>query len=725
MSSAPKTSTTARSTLAAAAMAGSTKRKRSAIACVACHQRKVRCNLATQGPPCTNCSEDGNVTCRVYGSRAPPNVPQQPAPPAPPPISPVMPSPSSSSQHLPGRGDEHSSPDAEPDPGPSSKRQYRPTSIENLLCTAHDPTYAHGTPNAPVLYYIGESAGMALLFDVCYPSRPLPGNFYIIQRQRRYFPPAHITSPLMARPLPEPAALHDMISCYFRYLHPYLPVIDAGRFISAFASQPSSISPLLLWSVLFAAATFVKPEHWQATEFRTRKEYQEDIYRHAKALYDSQIEVDKPTIIQACILLSYHLVDREDLDGPCHWIGVATGLAQSIGFHRKPTCERVQSSPFSQSQCNIWARIWWSLYSREVWLGLGFGRPLRINSEDCDLPMPEPAAVLNDIDSLPATLRETFIPREFKTLVPLWIELLKLAVELETILRLNFRPGQPPASLAALESHYRTLQAIQSKVCVDLTGETPLLLLHRSVLKIYHGTVLIALHRPYLIPSKQSSTTPLEPSNIQSLAMDRYTTAASAITKAVNDLVRADLLNVSPPTLPTCINSAIGVHLHEACRSEGIGRQLALHNVNLHMLVLSHLGKIYCSAEIQYRFFLQIMKTAEPLPSAQSRRTSRRGSCSHAGTAAVGHLQASEPQDAARETSAYDVVTPVSTQPASRDYQDAVHGQKPCNSEGDALLGDANIDHDFFLPSTLFNIDSTPFSEEEMDFYKQWGLTNL
>ncbi|KAL0777057.1 hypothetical protein CaCOL14_006575 [Colletotrichum acutatum] len=723
MSSAPKTSTTARSTLAAAAMAGSTKRKRSAIACTACHQRKVRCNLAAQGPPCTNCSEDGNVPCRVYGSRAPPDVPPPPPPP-PPPISPAMPSPSSSSQHLPGRGDEHSSPDLDPGLGPSSERQYRPTSIENLLCTAHDPSYAPGTPNAPVLYYIGESAGMALLFDICYPSRPLPGNFYIIQRQRRYFPPAHITSPLMARPLPEPAALHDMICCYFRYLHPYLPVIDAGRFIPAFANQPSSISPLLLWSVLFAAATFVKPEHWQA-EFRTRKEFQEDIYRHAKALYDSQIEVDKPTIIQACILLSYHLVDREDLDGPCHWIGVATGLAHSIGFHRKPTCERVQSSPFSQSQCNIWARIWWSLYSREVWLGLGFGRPLRINSEDCDLPMPEPAAVLNDINSLPDTLRQSFIPREFETLVPLWIGLLKLSVELETILRLNFRPGQPPASLAALEPHYSTLQAMQSKACVELTGETPLLLLHRSVLKIYHGTVLIALHRPYLILSKQSSTTPLGESNIQSLAMDRYTAAASAITKAVNDLVRAELLNVSPPTLPTCINSAIGVHLHEACRSEGISRQLALHNVNLHMLVLSHLGKIYCSAEIQYRFFLQIMKTAEPLPSAQNTRTSRRGSCSRAGTATVRPLQASERQDATRETTAYDAVTPVSTQPVLRECQDAVHGRTPCNSEGDALLEDANIEHDFFLPSTLFNIDSTPFSEEEMDFYRQWGLTNL
>ncbi|KAL2877259.1 hypothetical protein SGCOL_007415 [Colletotrichum sp. CLE4] len=207
--------------------------------------------------------------------------------------------------------------------------------------------------------------------------------------------------------------------------------------------------------------------------------------------------------------------------------------------------------------------------------------------------------------------------------------------------------------------------------------------------------------------------------------MGLYTTAASAITKAVNDLVRADLLNVSPPTLPTCINSAIGVHLHEACRSEGIGRQLALHNVNLHMLVLSHLGKIYFSAEMQYRFFLQIMKTAEPLPSVQNTRMPGRGSFSRAGTAAVGILQASEPQDATREAAAYDVVTPVSTHPAPVECQDALHDQTPSYSEGDMLLEDANIDHNLFLPSTLFNIDSTPFSEEEMDFYRHWGLTNM
>lgn len=41
------------------------KRKRSAIACIACHDRKVRCNAAHQGIPCSNCLEDG-VNCEIY-----------------------------------------------------------------------------------------------------------------------------------------------------------------------------------------------------------------------------------------------------------------------------------------------------------------------------------------------------------------------------------------------------------------------------------------------------------------------------------------------------------------------------------------------------------------------------------------------------------------------------------------------------------------------------------
>ena len=45
-----------------------TKRKRSAIACTVCHDRKVCCNVAISGVPCGNCSLDG-TQCRIYRRR--------------------------------------------------------------------------------------------------------------------------------------------------------------------------------------------------------------------------------------------------------------------------------------------------------------------------------------------------------------------------------------------------------------------------------------------------------------------------------------------------------------------------------------------------------------------------------------------------------------------------------------------------------------------------------
>ena len=35
-------------------------RRRARIACVCCHDRKVRCDVAVNGNPCTNCRLDGN-----------------------------------------------------------------------------------------------------------------------------------------------------------------------------------------------------------------------------------------------------------------------------------------------------------------------------------------------------------------------------------------------------------------------------------------------------------------------------------------------------------------------------------------------------------------------------------------------------------------------------------------------------------------------------------------
>src|ERR1700712_2278296 len=43
------------------------KKQRAAIACTACHARKVRCNVVLVGQPCSNCQQDQEV-CELHVS---------------------------------------------------------------------------------------------------------------------------------------------------------------------------------------------------------------------------------------------------------------------------------------------------------------------------------------------------------------------------------------------------------------------------------------------------------------------------------------------------------------------------------------------------------------------------------------------------------------------------------------------------------------------------------
>ncbi|KAH8883346.1 hypothetical protein GQ53DRAFT_847002 [Thozetella sp. PMI_491] len=737
------------------------KRKRSAIACMACHRRKVRCNLAAQGAPCSNCLEDGD-TCRVYGegiltiaapdtaaaTTAPPRVLLQqtadqleyPATPstatttAPPRVLlrqtadqlvyPATPSTAASNSTVPATQHTDAQTSNCPDdadrntpgtipqpPGTSQQCQYLRTRIENILCDVHNNSGSNEASKSPVPHFAGDSQGMELFLDICYPSRPFPRNFYIIQRQRQYFPSAAAAHPLRTRSLPESSVCRELLRCYFHNIHPFLPVVHAGEFLTAFDKQPESISPLLLWSVFFAGATFIGPEHLCLAGFKTVKEFRNDIYRHVKLLYDMQVEIEKPTIIQACILLSYHLVDREDLDGPCYWIGAAISLAHTIGLHRNPSYDRLPSSPFSPSQCSVWKRLWWCCHYRDAWLALGFGRPMRINADDCDIPMPHPSEVLGDLNSLAPELQEAYIPHDLRSLVHMWINLLHLSLKLEAILAGNFRAKKKRLLPAAVESHHADLEKLYSKMHEGMvTEKTRIVLLHRCLLKCYHGAVMIALYRPF-IRGTPDTLARGEEDPMRTRALERSRTAASKITRAINELVSSELLELSSSTLTTCINSAMVIHVFEARHTKGIARQHALHNISLHMLVLSHLGKIHFSAEMQYKFFSEVMKTAGPLPPDLGffhERTDRMAGAESDRRHEYGDYEAAQ-----------SIVTPRSEQQTTRGYGAY---ESNTSSAADPFLFSSNrsVPIDLFMPFTLFNVD-TASASENIDFIDSWN----
>jgi hypothetical protein len=60
--------------------------------------------------------------------------------------------------------------------------------------------------------------------------------------------------------LPSPEVCDALVQKYFEHVHPLLPVINAGHFLSQYArNRATAMNLLLLWSVLLAAAN-VRPQ---------------------------------------------------------------------------------------------------------------------------------------------------------------------------------------------------------------------------------------------------------------------------------------------------------------------------------------------------------------------------------------------------------------------------------------------------------------------------------
>lgn len=106
-----------------------------------------------------------------------------------------------------------------------------------------------------VPYHAGESQGLEFLSDICQPSRPFKGNIYIIGRQRSKFADPKVVQAVQSEPLPDTRLRHELLHCYFRYVHPFLPLLNAADFLTAYNNDPDRLSSLLLWSVLFASAS--------------------------------------------------------------------------------------------------------------------------------------------------------------------------------------------------------------------------------------------------------------------------------------------------------------------------------------------------------------------------------------------------------------------------------------------------------------------------------------
>jgi hypothetical protein len=179
-------------------------------------------------------------------------------------------------------------------------------------------------------------------------------------------------------------------------------------------------------------------------------------------------------------------MDLEDRDGMTHWLGVAISLSFTIGLHRKDNYDKISPQPFPNKMRQLWKCLWWSIMYREAFTALGFGRPMRIDSENCDVPIPSVQEVFGpSLDGIPDEIRGS-LPHGTIEMAALWINLLELSLLLERVLKRHYRPRSVPASPAELEEEETAILSCRDRLLSLKTSDSPVLAIHAAHLKTYY-----------------------------------------------------------------------------------------------------------------------------------------------------------------------------------------------------------------------------------------------
>ncbi|KAK1081628.1 Transcriptional activator of fatty acid utilization [Friedmanniomyces endolithicus] len=375
------------------------RRQRASRACETCHARKIRCDAASLGVPCTNCVAF-SIECKILAPKR---------------------------KKTAGKKDEESerrSSYADTPPSPTTRRAFFSGQRE-LALPRYEPDNIgmkshHGMPDtevseayasqqrvnngsyaqymkpkfgrAPIkeagrVAYLGESSNLSLLVQDRHGTTdvvhyPLPENARGARARVNELDNVEIDilHQRGAFLLPPRALCDELVDAYFQWIAPAVPVINPTKFMRRYRDPKNPPSLLLLQAILLAGLRVCGNPHLMDANGSTTSAAM-TFYKRAKALYDANYEDDRVTIVQALILMGWYWEGPEDMTkNVFYWSRVAVIVAQGFGMHRS-----VEHSQLSRADKRLWKRIWWTLFTRDRSVAVALGRPTGINIEDSDV----------------------------------------------------------------------------------------------------------------------------------------------------------------------------------------------------------------------------------------------------------------------------------------------------------------------------------------------------
>ncbi|KAJ6145232.1 hypothetical protein N7470_009127 [Penicillium chermesinum] len=588
-------------------------KRRASKACCCCRARKVRCDVVENGSPCTNCRLD-QVECVVTESKRRKKSRVEVD-------APSHDSPGEVSEdnllHA-HRGISEMAPaspsQASVDAEPSHHMPHLLYQTQTTRGGSSDP-FRRRMSSIPVSHLLDPTFGQ--------------------QRSTGSFLPDYIRG-LPSRLQKEDVEYLALLKSYVHYVHPYMPLMDLEEFLQTIAQNDGTqrISLLLFQAVMFVGMAFVDMKHVHAAGFQNRKQARKVFFQRARLLYDFDYEVDRISLVQSLLLMTYWYETPDDQKDTWHWMGVSLSLAHTIGLHRDPGNSRM--NPRRQ---RMWKRIWWSTYTRDRLIALGMRRPMRVKDDDCDVPMltmddfefptysPEIVRMLGDSE----ILRNVNYQRQ---LAAMFIEKAKLCLCVSHVLSaqysvLSHKFGGSMETTMMLVPKKSTAESFEVRHCdqeledwvANLPVETQyvpsgvsklpeaqeVLHAHRALLKMVYLTTSSALHRPQVLPAMPY---PTMDSELQDLSRKKVRAAAVEITDIAQDLHTLDLTRYYPTTGVTVLLPAVIIHLLDIKSSDPGVRTTSLQRFYQCMRILQRLREIYASADFATSFLEAAIRKA-------------------------------------------------------------------------------------------------------------------
>ncbi|OHE90988.1 fungal specific transcription factor domain-containing protein [Colletotrichum orchidophilum] len=606
--------------------------QRASRACETCHARKVRCDAASLGVPCTNCVAF-QIECRIptpkrkkttnagtnkdsdrsasaspfpqalnhgltevcsseKGDNVDDRSPRAPSVPAPgpgtfPPRTPAV---------------YHTT-----DGTPSStytESQARKEEVDSgtYLNLVMKPKFTRAPiTDAGRVAYLGESSNLTLLVhdrqgssDVVH--YPLPEN--VRGSRARLTELDNVEIDILhqrgAFLLPPRSLCDELIDSYFKWIHPIVPVINRTRFMRQYRDPKNPPSLLLLQAVLLAGSRVcTNPQLMDANGSTTPAAL--TFYKRAKALYDANYEDDRVTIVQSLLLMGWYWEGPEDVTkNVFYWSRVATIVAQGSGMHRS-----VEQSQLSRSDKRLWKRIWWTLFTRDRSVAVALGRPVHINLDDSDVEMlTEDDFIEDDGD------RNSEYPPD-PIHVQFFMQYVKLCEIMGLVLSQQYSVASKGRQRNAIDlTHSDMALADWLQNCPKIVyWEVARHHFWSALLHSNYYTTLCLLHRAHMPPNGGSRFPDDSPYPSRNIAFQ----AAAMITSIIENLAAHGELRFCPAFVVYSLFSALIMHVYQMRSPVPSIQQVTQDRLRTCMQALKEVSRVWLVGKMVYTLFESII----------------------------------------------------------------------------------------------------------------------